>query len=389
MQTSPIRLLVVDDEEDLELLVRQKFRRRIRRGELDFVFAHNGKEALEKLAEHPDIHLVLSDINMPVMDGLTLLSQLEDTRPEVRAVIISAYGDMKNIRTAMNRGAFDFVTKPIDFNDLEITIEKTLKHLQTLESALESRDRLVALTRELDVAKQMQMSILPRHALSSETHAIEPLMIPAREIGGDFYDFFSLDDNLIGLVIADVSGKGIPAALFTTVTRSLLKSIARNAPSPARCLSEVNDLLAEDNEGCVFVTLFYGVLDLRSGLLRYCNGGHNPPRLLRADARVEVVPPTGNLVLGVVAGHEYRDAEIQLDPGDALFLYTDGITEAENAGQEEFGEARLDQTLAGLNEAPAGDIVKTVVDAVQTFAGDAPQSDDITCVAARLNATLS
>ena len=180
---------------------------------------------------------------MPVMDGLTLLSQLEDTRPEVRAVIISAYGDMKNIRTAMNRGAFDFVTKPIDFNDLEITIEKTLKHLQTLESALESRDRLVALTRELDVAKQMQMSILPRHALSSETHAIEPLMIPAREIGGDFYDFFSLDDNLIGLVIADVSGKGIPAALFTTVTRSLLKSIARNAPSPARCLSEVNDLL--------------------------------------------------------------------------------------------------------------------------------------------------
>ena len=131
------------------------------------------------------------------------------------------------------------------------------------------------------------------------------------------------------------------------------------------------------------------MLDLRSGLLRYCNGGHNPPRLLRADARVEVVPPTGNLVLGVVAGHEYRDAEIQLDPGDALFLYTDGITEAENAGQEEFGEARLDQTLAGLNEAPAGDIVKTVVDAVQTFAGDAPQSDDITCVAARLNATLS
>jgi len=383
------RILMVDDEVDLELLVRQRFRRRIRKGEFEFLFAHNGVEALETLENNPDIRLVLSDINMPEMDGLTLLSQLESANPEICAVIISAYGDMKNIRTAMNRGAFDFVTKPIDFNDLEITIEKTLKHLQTLESALESRDRLVALTRELDVAKQMQMSILPRNSLSSETHAIEPLMIPAREIGGDFYDFFNLDDNRVGLVIADVSGKGVPAALFTTVTRSLLKSTARNSPSPARSLTEVNDLLAEDNDGCVFVTLFYGVLDLRSGILRYCNGGHNPPRVVRADAQVEVVPPTGNLVLGVVAGHDYRDAEIQLAPGDTLFLYTDGITEAENAGQEEFGEARLDRRLASLAGATAGDIVKTVVDAVQDFAGDAPQSDDITCVALRLNATLS
>ena len=388
MQTSPIRLLVVDDEEDLELLVRQKFRRRIRRGELDFVFARNGKEALEKLAECPDIHLVLSDINMPVMDGLTLLSQLEDTKPDVRAVIISAYGDMKNIRTAMNRGAFDFVTKPIDFNDLEITIEKTLKHIQTLESALESRDRLVALTRELDVAKHVQMSALPKHSPDSETHAIQARMIPAREIGGDFYDFFSLDDNLVGLVIADVSGKGVPAALFTLVTKSLLKSAARNFPSPAQCLSEVNQLLAEDNEACIFTTLFYGVLDLRNGSLRYCNGGHNPPRLLRDDARVEVLPPTGNLVLGVAAGHQYENAEIQLAPGDTLFLYTDGITEAENSSKEEFGETRLDQTLASLKGAAASDVATAVVDAVQTFAGDAPQSDDITCVALRLNATL-
>ena len=306
----------------------------------------------------------------------------------MRAVIISAYGDMKNIRTAMNRGAFDFVTKPIDFNDLEITIEKTLKHIQTLESALESRDRLVALTRELDVAKHVQMSALPKHSPDSETHAIQARMIPAREIGGDFYDFFSLDDNLVGLVIADVSGKGVPAALFTLVTKSLLKSAARNFPSPAQCLSEVNQLLAEDNEACIFTTLFYGVLDLRNGSLRYCNGGHNPPRLLRDDARVEVLPPTGNLVLGVAAGHQYENAEIQLAPGDTLFLYTDGITEAENSSKEEFGETRLDQTLASLKGAAASDVATAVVDAVQTFAGDAPQSDDITCVALRLNATL-
>ncbi len=388
MKTSPVQLLVVDDEEDLELLIRQKFRRRIRRNEFEFVFAHNGKEALEKLAEYPDIHLVLSDINMPVMDGLTLLSQLEDTKPEVRAVIVSAYGDMENIRTAMNRGAFDFLTKPIDFNDLEITIEKTLKHIRAMATALEARDRLVALERELDVARHMQMSVLPKDPPSSETHEINALMTPAREVGGDFYDFFNLGDTLLGLVIADVSGKGVPAALFTMMTQTLLKGAARNSLSPAHCLSEVNEMLAEDNETCIFVTLFYGVLDLRDGSFRYCNGGHNPPRLVRSDSRVEELPPTENLVLGVAPGHEYHNGEVRLAPGDTLFLYTDGITEAQNASEEEFGEERLDEKLTSLGKATAHAAVTAVVDAVHAFVGDAPQSDDITCLAMRLDATL-
>ncbi len=388
MSASPTRLLVVDDEEDLELLIRQKFRRFIRRGEMDFVFAYNGKEALDKLAEHPEIRLVLSDINMPVMDGLTLLSQLEDLRPEIRAVIVSAYGDMENIRTAMNRGAFDFVTKPIDFNDLEITIRKTLQHIETMESALESRDRLVAIKRELEVATEMQMSVLPRDRSNSETHEIQAMMIPAREIGGDFYNFFSLDDALIGLIIADVSGKGIPAALFTMVTQTLLKGAVRNFMSPARCLSEVNELLAEDNETCVFVTVFYGILDLRDGSFHYCNGGHNPPRLVRSDSRVEVLPATGNVVLGVFPGHAYADGEARLAPGDSLFLYTDGITEAQNAWNEEFGEDRLDEKLASLKQATARDVVHEVVNAVQLFAEDTPQSDDITCIALHFDAML-
>ncbi len=389
MTTSPIRLLVVDDEEDLELLIRQKFRRRIRKGEFDFVFAHNGQEALERLAENPDIHLVLSDINMPVMDGLALLSKLEDTNPDVQAVIVSAYGDMENIRTAMNRGAFDFVTKPINFEDLEITIEKTLNHIHALETAQEARDRLVVLKRELDVAQQVQMSALPKDLPSSETHEVQALMIPAREVGGDFYDFFPLSDALIGLVIADVSGKGIPAALFTLMTRTLLKGTARDSPSPADCLSRVNDLLAEDNETCIFITLFYGVFDLRDGSFRYSNGGHNPPRLVRGDSQVEELPATENLVLGIAPGHEYRNGEVRLAPGDALFLYTDGITEAQNSAYEEFGEERLDAKLASLGQVAAHDIVTTVVDEVHAFTGDAPQSDDITCVAMRFGTPLS
>ena len=389
MATLPVRLLVVDDEEDLELLIRQKFRRRIRKGEFDFVFAHNGQEALEKLAENPDIHLVLSDINMPVMDGLALLSNLGDTNPDVQAVIVSAYGDMENIRTAMNRGAFDFVTKPINFDDLEITIEKTLNHIRALETAQEARDRLVVLKRELDVAQQVQMSALPKEVPSSETHDVQALMIPAREVGGDFYDFFPLSDELIGLVIADVSGKGIPAALFTLMTRTLLKGTARDSPSPAECLGRVNELLVEDNETMIFITLFYGVFDLRNGLFRYSNGGHNPPRLIRSDSRIEELPATQNLVLGVAPGHEYHNGEVRLAPGDTLFLYTDGITEAQNVNDEEFGEERLDAKLAGLGQLAAREIVTTVVAEVRAFAGDAPQSDDITCIAMRFAAPLS
>ena len=132
------KILVVDDEEDLKVLIKQRFRQKIRKQEYDFIFAENGRHALEQLAEHSDVDLVLSDINMPEMDGLTLLSKLSEQNSLLKSVIVSAYGDMENIRTAMNRGAFDFITKPIDFKDLEITIEKTIAHVEILKNTLKA-----------------------------------------------------------------------------------------------------------------------------------------------------------------------------------------------------------------------------------------------------------
>ena len=179
MADGQYKILVVDDEPDLEPLVLQRMRRAIRSGHYKFLFAQNGVEALELLHQHEDIDMVLSDINMPKMDGLALLEQIPKVDPNIRAVIISAYGDMKNIRTAMNRGAFDFVTKPVDFQDLRVTIERTLSHVAEWREALSSRDKLVVLQNELDVARKMQQSILPTHFPKGADYQIFGSMEPA------------------------------------------------------------------------------------------------------------------------------------------------------------------------------------------------------------------
>ena len=181
------KILVVDDEPDLQPLMLQRMRRDIRKGRYQFVFAHNGLEALEALEQDPTIDMVLSDINMPRMDGLALLSQIAKVAPNLRSVIVSAYGDMKNIRTAMNRGAFDFVTKPIDFDDLRVTIDRTLRHLAEWREAIESRDKLITLQNELDVATKIQQSILPTEFPSGDAFDVFGNMEAARNVGGGLF----------------------------------------------------------------------------------------------------------------------------------------------------------------------------------------------------------
>ena len=293
------KILVVDDEPDLEHLMRQRLRRDVRAGRFELAFAHDGVEALEMLNSDGDIDMVLSDINMPRMDGLTLLEQIPSVDPNIRSVIVSAYGDMKNIRTAMNRGAFDFVTKPIDFADLRITIDKTRQHLAALREALQTRDRLVAVQNELGVARDMQQSILPRQFPKHPTYEVFGNMEAARQVGGDFFDIINLEGDRIGLAIADVSGKGVPAALFMMSSRTLLKGAAIGHREPGAALAEVNDLLEADNDSAMFVTVFYGVYDPGTGTLTYANGGHNPPIVVHPDGSSTVLEPTGGIALGV------------------------------------------------------------------------------------------
>lgn len=382
-------MLVVDDEPDLESLIRQRFRRKIRDGEYDFVFAHNGLEALSRILEHKEIGIVLSDINMPEMDGLTLLTKLNDLKkPAVRTVIVSAYGDMDNIRTAMNRGAYDFVTKPVDFNDLQRTIEKTIAELELIRTAIREHDRLLAIQCDLDTARSIQFGILPKKFPpfpDRKEFEIFAAMEPAREVGGDLYDFFLLDDERAGFLIGDVSGKGVPAAIFMAVGRTLMRATALKGIAPEECLAYVNDLLCQDSVSSMFITMFYAILNFKTGAMTYANGGHSLPYIVSKDGDLRTLESTG-MVLGLMEGRKYKSNTLQLEPGDTFFSFTDGVTEATNAQEELYSEDRLENLLREKYTLDTTGLVKACFRDVHAFAGGAEQSDDITVMSVRLTA---
>ena len=378
-----VKILSVDDETDLELLLTQFFRRKIRKGEYEFYFAHNGLEALQILLKHPDISIILSDINMPEMDGLTLLTKINEMRiPSLKCIMVSAYGDMDNIRHAMNNGAFDFATKPIDLDDLQITIDKAVEQIEYIRSAQKEHAQLVDIQSDLSVAREIQQAILPRTFDLKMEHAgeidIYASMLAAKDVGGDFYDFFPIDDHRIGFTIADVSGKGVPAAIFMAVSRTLIKATALRDLASNECLTSVNDILCGESVGSMFVTVFYGIYDLNTGMVDFTNAGHNPPYILHADGKVEMLEADCNLVLGAIEGVQFKSGSLRLNPGDALMMYTDGVTEAENNVHDQFGTERLEAELAGLKGTSSRQIVESVLDRVHAFTDGAPQSDDIT-----------
>jgi len=381
-----IKIMVVDDEVDLEPLIRQKFRKEIRDGVYEFVFAHNGLEALTKLLEQPDIRLILSDINMPEMDGLTLLTKLKELRnPWLKTVIVSAYGDMENIRTAMNRGAFDFLTKPISFDDLEITINKTLEEVSMIWRSMQEHDQLISIQQDLQTASEIQQAILPKTfpPFPDRTEfSIFASMLAAKEVGGDFYDFFMIDEERLGFVIGDVSGKGVTAAIFMAVSRTLIRATGIKGISTVDCMNYVNRLLCNESVSCMFVTVFYGILNTRTGEVEYVNAGHNPPYLL-ANSKVNKVEMTNGTILGCIEEIQYKSKKIQMTPSDVLFLFTDGVTEAFNTREELYGEERLENFLLTQMQEPIDDIVKNCFQDVISFATGTPQSDDITVLAIR------
>ncbi len=261
----------------------------------------------------------------------------------------------------------------------------------TVHALKETMEQIaVKMNQELEFARQIQQSALPladHVAAKQNEYEILGTMDAAKEVGGDFFDYFLIGEDKLGIVIADVSGKGVPAALFMMTSKTLIKNFALGGKSPAETLSLANDQLCENNEAGMFVTVWLGILDYRTGELQFANAGHNPPLLKKKNQEFVYMDSKTykrSIMLGMRAGIKYKDNSILLGRGDVLYLYTDGVTEANNENQELYGESRLQNLLENCFNRSAGDILKAVRSDIDGFAGGAEQFDDITMVVLKM-----
>ena len=256
-------------------------------------------------------------------------------------------------------------------------------YIQDLTKITTEKERI---STELSVATRIQTSMLPCifPPFSNRTEFdIYATMTPAKEVGGDFYDFFLVDDDHLALVIADVSGKGIPAALFMVITKVLLKNSAQSGKEPKDILEEVNNQLCANNSIDMFVTVWMGILEISTGTLTCANAGHEYPTLRRADGTFEMLKDPHGLVLACMNDSRYKNYELQMYPGDTLFVYTDGVTEATTADNQLFGTQRMLDSLNRDPDAQLYELLSRMKQDIDSFVGEAPQFDDITMLAFR------
>lgn len=386
----PAKILVVDDEPDLEVLIRQKFRKKIRRQELQFIFARNGVDALETLHAQPDIDMVLTDINMPQMDGLALLMKLAADYPEVKTVILSAYGDLDNIRAAMNLGAFDFLTKPIDFQDLEITTYKTLNHVQQIKQALAQENYLkrleaenLRLSTELDITRRLQQMLLPTETELSQIQGLDiaGYMQPADEVGGDYYDVLQ-HNGRVKIGIGDITGHGLVSGVLMLMVQTAVRTLlVNNETNTVNFFSTLNQTIYHNLQRMrCDKNLSLVLIDYHQGTLTV-SGQHEQMIVLRSEGKIERIDtidlgfPIG---LAEAIADFVAEATVQLYPGDGVVLYTDGITEAEDMNGVQYGLERLCQVLSNNWHKSAHEIKQAVIDQVWQHIGNQKVHDDIT-----------
>ena len=313
-----------------------------------------------------------------VLSELDQLEYLVRDAPGRERQTMSIADATDSASTALTRESDSLAMTALAFQKMS---DRVQDQNQSLREALAAKNAFIALQKELDIAARVQLSLLPDTLPLTERAEMTGIMRPAKEVGGDFYDYFHLDKHRIGVVVADVSGKGVPAGLFMVMTRTLMRATAvRNVDAPGRVLASVNNFLEQNNSEDLFVTVFYGVLDERNGRFLYANGGHNPPILVDSDGATPL-KTTGGVALGMFDGLDYDHDHVDMEPGARLVLFSDGVTEAFNDSDEAFGDDRLLDATRALPEKQGPDQdVNDIVNAVDEFAGDAPQFDDITCV---------
>lgn len=343
--------------------------------------ATNGKQALEVLEKiRPD--LILLDVMMPEMDGFETCRRIKQSSVlnDIPIIFLTAKTDTADIVTGFEIGAVDYVAKPFNAHELLARINTHLTIDQLRRSLAEKNEELArAHKREMDMAYRVQSQLIPLKTPQISGWEFAASWRPAKEVSGDFYDFLDSKDRL-GFVIADVSGKGMPAALFMASTRSSVRAKASASLAPEESLTQANALICADAARGMFVTVFYAEIEPDGKALTYVNCGHNPPYWYSSTRRsISELMPTG-AVLGINKSMQCKQEQVELDRGDFVLLYTDGITEAFNEAEQEFGEDRVKAVLMQHADRSPQEIMTELLKSVDAFVGAAPQSDDRTIV---------
>jgi len=377
----PGRVLVVDDTElNRDLLVR----RLAKRG-FEVATATNGREAVELVARQP-FDVMLLDIMMPEMDGYQVLEHLRagGVQPDVRVIMISAVDELDSVVRCLELGADDYLTKPFNSALLGARLDSSLAR-KRLRDRQQAHAR--SLERELEIGREIQRQFLPESLPAPPGWEIAASLAPARQVSGDFFDAFPLGaGERVVLAVADVCDKGVGAALFMALYRTLLRAGfdgagADPAAGVAAVLRRANDYIAATHSRSnMFATVFLAVLDTAAGELTWANGGHEPPMLLRAGGGVERLAPTGPAV-GMLESVEFRVERTALAPGDRLVAFTDGVTEARSAAAAELGEDRLAAVVAA--DGSAEETLRRVEDELERHGAGAERFDDVTLLVVR------
>jgi phosphoserine phosphatase RsbU/P len=324
------------------------------------------------------------------LDGVHLLRAGDADPALLRSIIGRLGGQIVNFNQAI--GLYTNAVSALERDNFDLSILDQLRQpvpelLDFAQNFRRMAEHIVRQRRqqaEMASAAEIQRAMLPSalpESLVDSRFDIHAQMTPTREIGGDLYDILPLDRNRIVITIGDVCGKGIPAALFMAVTQTVMRVVLRSGEDLGAEIGTANDLLVAGNEQTMFATLFCAVLDVQSGRLTYCNCGHNPPLLVRRVDGTHTRLPANGPPLGIEHGIRHASQSIALAPGDALFLYTDGVTEAEDPQSAQFGMNRLEQAIGEVRDPSARNLVENVLARVAEFVDGAAQSDDITCVA--------
>jgi len=380
------KILIVDDEEDILDLVDLS----LTADGFDVITARSGPEALEKVKEEmPD--LILLDISMPDMDGYEVMRRLKGDRrtSSIPIIMLTAASDKRDKVRSFSAGADDYVVKPFDADELTARIEavlsrtRTIRYINPLISTMGDWS-VEELGSSLETAVKIQRNLLPKEPPKLEGIQFGNILESSRTVSGDFYDYIPLDQYRVGIAIADIRGKGLPASLLMVMVRTILRLVSRELDSPGDVLKKINDMLQTDTDPEFFATMIYGILDTRSLTFRYANGGHCSP--IRANEQSKNVGflREGGLILGVFDFALFEDVEVELEEGDLLLFYTDGVTETESPNGDIYGEERLAGFVRDHLSLSADDLCRAIRDELYEFSGTYQRADDMTIVAIKI-----